>query len=452
MERICRESTNYARQKGNHLFTMTLEKLKSFLATLLLSGYSVLPRQEMYWERREDSHNNLVASLLSKNEFEDCKMYLHLCDNNNIDPADKFAKVRPLFNEINKTCLANYQPSQHVSIDESMVPYFGRHGAKQYIHGKPIKFGYKLWVMASPLGYCIQFRPYAGKDTILQEYTDIGLGLGASVVANLAGSLPEVNSHYHIVMDNFFTSPKLLRYLKSKGIAATGTVRVNRMENAPLKDMKVMQKEKRGSSDVVTDISSNITAVRWKDNKVVNCLSTFTGKEPMQSAKRYCHTEKKKVEIEQPNIIREYNKSMGGVDRMDQNIAAYMINLRSKKWWWPLFRFVVDLSVNNAFQLYRMKETQPGERKLDALGFRRAIVDAYYRLYRRNKSFETLFHGSRRLNNPAENLRYDGINHWLVKGAQRRCAMDGCKGTSKYFCEKCNVGLHPDCHKIYHFK
>ena len=29
-----------------------------------------------------------------------------------------------------------------------MVPYFGRHGAKQYIHGKPIKFGYKLWVMS----------------------------------------------------------------------------------------------------------------------------------------------------------------------------------------------------------------------------------------------------------------------------------------------------------------
>ena len=451
MERICLESTSYARQKGNHVFTMTIDKFKSFLAILLLSGYNELPRQEMYWERQEDSHNSLVASLLSKNEFEDCKKYLHLCDNNDLDPADKFAKVRPLFNAINETCLANYQPSQHVSIDESMVPYFGRHGAKQYIHGKPIKFGYKLWVMASPLGYCIQFRPYAGKDTILQEYTDIGLGLGASVVAHLAESLPEVtNSNYHVVMDNFFTSPKLLRYLKSKGIAATGTVRVNRMENAPLKDMKLMQKEKRGSSDVVTDVSSNITAVRWKDNKVVNCLSTFTGKEPMQSVKRFCHTEKKKVDIEQPNIIREYNKSMGGVDRMDQNIAAYMINLRSKKWWWPLFRFVIDVSVNNAFQLYRMKEVQAGERKLDALGFRRSIVDAYFRLYRSNKSFETLFRGSRRLHNPAENLRYDGLNHWLVKGSQRRCAMEGCKGTSKFFCEKCNVGLHPDCYKIYH--
>ena len=143
---------------------------------------------------------------------------------------------------------------------------------------------------------------------------------------------------------------------------------MNPMENTPLKDMKSMQKEDRDSFDVVTDISSNTTAIRWKENKVVNGLSTYTGKEPMQYVKRFCHSAKKKVDIEQPDMIREYNKSMGGVDRMDQNIAAYMINLRSKKWWWPLFRFATDVSVNNAFQLYRMKEVE-GEKKLGALGF-----------------------------------------------------------------------------------
>ena len=127
-----------------------------------------------------------------------------------------------------------------------------------------------------------------------------------------------------------------------------------------------------------------------------------------------------------------------------------MINLKSKKWWWPLFRSVIDGSVNNASQLYRIKEVEGGEKKLDALGFRRAIFDAYFRLYRRSKSFETLFCGSRKLHHPANNLRYDGINHWLVKGSQRRCAMKGCKGTSKFFCEKCNVGLHPVCHKLHH--
>ena len=43
---------------------------------------------------------------------------------------------------------------------------------------------------------------------------------------------------------------------------------------------------------------------------------------------------------------------MEGVDCMDQNILAYMINLPIKKWWWPLSRFVVDVVVNNAYQIY----------------------------------------------------------------------------------------------------
>ena len=78
-------------------------------------------------------------------------------------------------------------------------------------------------------------------------------------------------------MDNYFTSPALLRHLTPMGVAATGTMRENRMKNAPLQDILKMNKEKRGSSDVVTDMSSNITAVHWEDNKVVNAISTFAG-------------------------------------------------------------------------------------------------------------------------------------------------------------------------------
>ena len=45
-------------------------------------------------------------------------------------------------------------------------------------------------------------------------------------------------------------------------VAATGMVRASGMENAPLQDMVKLNKGKCGSSDVITDVSSNITAVR----------------------------------------------------------------------------------------------------------------------------------------------------------------------------------------------
>ena len=93
-------------------------------------------------------------------------------------------------------------------------------------------------------------------------------------------------------------------------VAAIGTVRANRMENAPLLDMVKINTGKRESSDVVTDVYSNITAVRWKDNKVVNAISAFTGKQTIQQVKRNFHREKQRVNIKQPNIINQYNMSM----------------------------------------------------------------------------------------------------------------------------------------------
>ena len=110
-----------------------------------------------------------------------------------------------------------------------MVPYFAHHGCKQYMRNKPVKFWYKFWVATTPLGYTIQFYPYARKD----ENYDSNLGPGGLVVATLAEKVPlQVVSNYHIIMENFFTSPNLLRILKAKGIAAGKTVRVNCVDHS----------------------------------------------------------------------------------------------------------------------------------------------------------------------------------------------------------------------------
>ena len=91
-----------------------------------------------------------------------------------------------LLNKLNEQCLSNFLPEQTVTIDESMVPYFGRHGCKQFMKNKPVKFGYKLWVAAAtPLGYIIY--PYMGKD----DFFDPDLGLGGSVVDKSMDSLPK---------------------------------------------------------------------------------------------------------------------------------------------------------------------------------------------------------------------------------------------------------------------
>ena len=104
-----------------------------------------------------------------------------------------------------------------------------------------------------------------------------------------------------------------------------------------------MEKLEIGVSDVVTDRNSNLTLVRWKDNKVVTVVSTFVRKMPLRKAYRYVKAQNGRAEIEQPQSIFLYNKGKVGVDCIDQNFSSYMIGHRSKKWWWPVFRFCLDL-------------------------------------------------------------------------------------------------------------
>ena len=111
----------------------------------------------------------------------------------------------------------------------------------------------------------------------------------------------------------------------------------------------------------------------------------------MKRARHYIKDQGGRVKIDQPNAISFYSKTMGGVERMDKNIDAYMINIRSNKWWWSLFQFCVDLAVNNVFQLYRLQTPNQGQKRLDILGFRREIVQVYHARFRSEKLLPVIF-------------------------------------------------------------
>ncbi|KAK9685945.1 Transposase IS4 [Popillia japonica] len=59
-------------------------------------------------------------------------------------------------------------------------------------------------------------------------------------------------------------------------------------------------------------------------------------------------------------MIAQYNKYMGGVDLHDNGVSNYRINVRGKKWWWPLFVInLLDSTIVNAWKIYNIaNETQ----------------------------------------------------------------------------------------------
>lgn len=432
-------SNLYALSK-NKAGNITKEEMKNFFGIFLLSGYMPVPRRRMFWENSSDSHNDLVCDALSRDRFEYIFSNLHCCDNANLDLSDKFTKVRPLFRKMNKAFRAFAPLRENHSVDEAMVPYYGHHGCKQFIRGKPIRYGFKLWTGTTSGGYVIWFEPYQGaKSEIDPKYKE--LGLGPSVVLQYADVISSIQEHpYHIFCDNFFTNIPLCIEIKRRNMRITGTIRENRTSKCPLISTSDLKKRKRGDFDFKSN-EDGILVVKWHDNSVVSLASNSIPVYPTHSVGRYSLKEKKRIKVEQPHNIFAYNRNMGGVDRADQNVSLYRVALRGKKWYMPLIFHMLDLAEHNAWQLHR---TQNGT--MDHLTFRRRVAMSILEGNQRKFSKR-----SRPSSLENADSRYDRIDHLIIQQEkQTRCRLCHKKVSTK--CEKCNVALHVICFKPYHVR
>ncbi|KAJ8878153.1 hypothetical protein PR048_022620 [Dryococelus australis] len=127
-----------------------------------------------------------------------------------------------------------------------MIPYFCRHGCKQFLRLKPVRFGFKAWVMAQSCGYCLAADLYQG------------------MVQGLVTKVFPRDSDTKIICS------------LSEDMKGTGTDRINRLWKCPISDKKVMQKRERGSYELYTEENKGISAVAWRDNNVPYQFSMLT--------------------------------------------------------------------------------------------------------------------------------------------------------------------------------
>ena len=76
------------------------------------------------------------------------------------------------------------------------------------------------------------------------------------------------------------------------------------------------------------------------------------------------------VRLQKPEIVHEYNKYMGAVDRCDQMVAYSCFRRRTMKWWEKVFFHLFSLSVLNSYILSKEKTRSPVLQRT----FRRELV------------------------------------------------------------------------------
>ncbi|GFR82719.1 PiggyBac transposable element-derived protein 4-like [Elysia marginata] len=257
---LTQQTNLYAQQqKATASYTPVTEgEIYVLLYINMMFGVHKLPSYLFYWSSDPLLHVPAVASVMSRNRYQQISRYLHLTNSvaqpkRNQPGFDPLHKIRPAIELVQRACQTLYAPGCALAVDEAMIPFKGRLYFKQYIRNKPTPWGVKVWCCAeSSTGYLTDFIFYTGKcDTRMPN------GLGHHVVMSLANR--HLDKLHHIYMDNFFSYVRLARDLLDRSTYSCATVRPNRQH---------WPAELKGNLDVGQckwKKVGNIVACFWRD-------------------------------------------------------------------------------------------------------------------------------------------------------------------------------------------
>ena len=312
-------------------------EMEQFIGLLFLMGTAPKKVLAHYWARDLLKQAPAFSKYMKRDRFMYILRFLHFADNAAAAADDRESKLRQIQAMLIARAQSVYIPDKEVSIDEELVLWRGRLVFRQYIPGKRHKYGIKLFVLCDPHGYAYNWQMYTGKTNAIA-----GFGLSESVVLKLME--PLLDKGYNLYTDNFYTSYPLAIELLRRQTTLCGTLRKNRKHVS----LKVKAKKlKKG--ECVAQRKGQVMVCKWKDKRDVSMLSTkHTGR--IVTAER---NNRQGEEIKKPDAVLEYNKFMGGVDRLDQLLSYYTPLRKTVKWYRKVVVHLLDICMNNAYIVYQ---------------------------------------------------------------------------------------------------
>jgi hypothetical protein len=302
--------------------------------------------------------------------------------------------------------------------------------------------------------------------------------LGERVVIGLVNKLKKndkLKPYHQMYFDNYFTSIRLLQRLAKKNIYGCGTIRSNRKgmpksctkpctkkcpknckKHCPKTCSKHLPRDNQMErGQIVTKHKRGVYVTKWRDNRSVFMASNFHFNEEIIVKRKMKNG--KKIDVECPKVIGEYNKYMGGVDYSDRMIETYARDRWSKrKPWHRLFFHFLDLCIVNSYILYKIHH---GEESCTLKMFKKRLADELCREQRAD--YAQSKRQSREVNtNDTFPMRYVNCYHEPAIGERRHCWL--CWNTNKVkinttiSCATCEIGLclkkDKDCWNKFHKK
>ena len=77
------------------------DKIYTFVAIILLSGYNVRPHQRQYWSQDDKLACPAILRSMTRNRFEETQRLFHFVKIDCLPQGDKMAKIRPMQEAVN---------------------------------------------------------------------------------------------------------------------------------------------------------------------------------------------------------------------------------------------------------------------------------------------------------------------------------------------------------------
>lgn len=296
------------------------------------------------WNDHFSNHEFLgsfVNKVFSRDRFFNLSCFLHFYndnnryDNNNISTLQnsKLLKIKNLLDIIQKFKIY-YNPTQQLSVDETVIPFQKRTHFLTYNKDKPEQWGIKAFTLCDSKGYVLNVIIYCGANTIPIPKNSC---FTTQIVLQLLKGIK--NKQYIIFTDNYYTNFELLYILQRSNIGLCGVLK-NKRKHLPksIKDMSVNELEK----GKIMSYSNNLCIVTlFSDKKIVKILHNVYSNLKIETAK------------DKPQCIVQYNKYRSGVDLANQESSYYRYLHKTRKWWKPIFIQCFEFVINNIYNLYQ---------------------------------------------------------------------------------------------------
>ncbi|XP_073510836.1 uncharacterized protein [Phyllobates terribilis] len=336
-------------RNNNLQFTLSDEELDAFTAIFYARGISGTNRHSISSIWCNDWGIPFCKATMSRDRFVEIMRFLSFDEKSTRSErlqTDKFALFSTVWDRFIENCIACYKPGPYITVVEQLFPSKTRCPFTQYMPSKPDKYGHKYWLAVDKRSkYLANGFPYLGKDDTRRA----GDRLADHVVMKLLD--PFLKKGRNVTTDNYFTSVKLAKQLKSKGTTIVGTL--NKIRREVPKEIKSMKEELYNTKVFRNEDNFTLTVYQGKPNKNVVILSSVHPDVVVASDSA------KKT----PETVKFYNETKYGVDVVDQMARKYTTRTCTRRWPVHAFENALDFAGINAWIIFKEITHQKMSRK-----------------------------------------------------------------------------------------